>query len=234
MSTQKLQVCYLCGRVIEDNSSNDHVPPKQFFAEELRLKHNPNLLTIPAHQACNGSYKEDEDYFVYSLMPFARGSYAGEPLRKKILDVCTRRPEQAKLLRKVLNEFERQPSGLILPPNIVLKRFEGDRIARVIWKIVRGLYFYHFGVFVAEDAPHSCEIIPPDQKPPDEFFVLLDGPSHGKYSGVFDYMFKSYPEAHNFNYWAMLLWDRITVTLKFQFPVCNCETCSPATGQSLN
>ena len=29
---------------------------------------------------------------------------------------------------------------------------------------------------------------------------------------------KSYPEAHNFNYWAMLLWDRITVTLKFQFP----------------
>ena len=23
---QKLQVCYLCGRVIEDNSSNDHVP----------------------------------------------------------------------------------------------------------------------------------------------------------------------------------------------------------------
>ena len=75
--------------------------------------------------------------------------------RKKILDVCTRRPEQAKLLRKVLNEFERQPSGLILPPNIVLKRFEGDRIARVIWKIVRGLYFYHFGVFVAEDAPRQ-------------------------------------------------------------------------------
>ena len=231
MSSRPSPICYLCGKLIEDDSSDDHVPPKQFFAEQLRQKHNPNLLTLPAHRTCNESYKNDEDYFVFSLMPFARGSYAGDPLRERILDGCTRHPEQAKLLNKVLNEFERQPSGLILPPKMVLKRFEGERISRVVWKIVRGLYFFHFGVFVPENAPTNCEIVLPDQKPPDHFFFLLDGPSHGKYSGVFDYTFKCYPETHNLNYWAMLLWDRITVIFRFQFPACNCEKCANSVGK---
>lgn len=225
MSLQQLPICYLCGKSIESDSSDDHVPPKQFFVEKLRKQHNPNLLTLPTHRICNESYKHDEDYFVFSLMPFARGSYAGDPLRKRILDACTRHPQQAKLLDKVINEFDRRPSGLILPPRTVLKRFEGKRISRVVWKIVRGLYFFHFGVFIPEDSPTNCEIIPTDEKPPDHFFRLLDGPSHGKYPGVFDYAFKSYPEVHNANYWAMLLWDRIIVIFRFQFPVCNCETC---------
>ncbi len=222
-------ICYLCGKPLSRELSRDHVPPRQLYAEDIRRKHNPHLLTLPVHEACNLGYQSDEDYFVYSLMPFGRGSYSGNVLRGKILEDC-KHPEQRTLLQKVLDEFECRPSGLILPPHLVAKRFEGDRILRVAWKIVRGLYFSRFGSFVPEDAPKGCEVIPPGQKPPDDFFVLLGGDNYGEYPGVFDYSFKAYPDAHNFNYWAMLLWDRIIITLKFQFPPCNCGECNETFG----
>jgi hypothetical protein len=218
-------ICYLCGQPLNGKLSRDHIPPKQFLAEELRRKHNPQMFRLQVHEACNLDYQNDEDYFVYSLMPFGRGSYSGDALRRKILDDCVQHTEQRTLLNKVLNEFERRPSGLILPPDLVVKRFEGERILRVAWKIVRGLYFSHFSTFVPEDVPKGCEVIPPGQKPPDSFLIMLDGADHGKYPGVFDYRFKAFPESHNLNYWAMLLWDRIILTLKFQFPSCNCCDC---------
>jgi hypothetical protein len=140
---------------------------------------------------------------------------------------CKNHPEQAALLRKVVNEFERQSSGLILPDGLVVKRFEGDRILRVTWKIVRGLYFSHFGTFVPDDLPKGCELVSPDHKPPDSFFkVFSSGKNYGRHPGVFDYTFKSFPEFHNLNYWAMLLWDRLILMVKFQHPPCNCIECS--------
>jgi hypothetical protein len=79
-------LCYLCGEPLAEPVSDDHVPMKQLFAPEIRKKHNPShLLTIPVHDRCNKSYQLDEDYFVYSLMPFAPGSYSGTALYQKAL-----------------------------------------------------------------------------------------------------------------------------------------------------
>lgn len=220
--------CYLCGKRHDGKYNRDHVPPKQCFAKKLLQKHNPNLFWLPTHESCNKSYQLDEDYFVYSLMPFARGSYSGDTLRNKIFDDCGH-IEQQFLLRKILNEFERRPSGLILPSAIVAKRFEGSRILRVAWKIVRGLYYHHFGISIPEVSLHGCELILPDQPPPPPFFHLPQEPVHGQYPAVFDYRFASYPEIHNFNYWAMLLWDRIIVIVKFQYPDCDCKECAGIT-----
>src|SRR6266699_2466875 len=114
---KKPTICYLCGKPLTGKLSKDHVPPKQLYAEEIRRKHNLDLCTLRVHEACNTGYQSDEDYFVFSLMPFGRGSYAGDALRGKILYDC-KHPEQRTLLQKVLNEFERQPSGLILPPDL--------------------------------------------------------------------------------------------------------------------
>jgi hypothetical protein len=232
VKTQTSLTCYLCGKAVEGDFSRDHVPPKQFYEEGLRRKYNPNLFWLPVHKSCNKSFQHDEDYFVYSLMPLARGSHAGDSLWMKILDDCKNHPEQATLLRKVVNEFERQPSGLILPDGLVKKRFEGDRILRVAWKIVRGLYFLHCGLFVPDDAPKGCELISPGQRPPDTFFSIFSSTqNHGRHPAVFDYTFKSFPEFHNLNYWAMLLWDRLIMIVKFQFPTCNCPKCGTATEE---
>jgi hypothetical protein len=218
-------VCYLCGLPLVEPTSADHVPPKQFYADEIRKKHNPNLLTIRVHADCNRAYQHDEDYFVNTLAPYARGSYAGDALLRESFAKYEAGKKQA-LVHKVFEEFERRPSGLILPPNLVAKRIEGKRVYRVAWKIIRGLYFYQYGEVLPEDTPNGLEIIPPDRAPPKEFIIALpDDPIHGRHPGVFDYKFRKFPEVHDFHYWAMLLWDRLILIIMFHDPKCTCERC---------
>ena len=79
-------ICYLCGLDLLFNSSKDHVPPLQFFAKEIRKKHNlDKLVTLPAHRKCNTQYSSDEQYFVNTIIPLAAGSYSGKSLLHQIL-----------------------------------------------------------------------------------------------------------------------------------------------------
>jgi len=59
---------------------------KQLFAPEIRRKYSVSkFITFDVHQDCNTAYKMDEDYFVHSLMPFARGSESGDAIYAKVL-----------------------------------------------------------------------------------------------------------------------------------------------------
>jgi hypothetical protein len=60
-------------------------------------------------------------------MPFARGSYSGNAIYQKTLDTF-RQGGNPGLVRAVLREFDPRPSGLVLPGNRVIKRFNGARI----------------------------------------------------------------------------------------------------------
>jgi hypothetical protein len=208
----QITLCYLCGQSLSEPVGMDHVPMQQLYAPEVRKAHCPNLLTIPVHDGCNKSYQMDEDYFVTALMPHARGSYAGNAIYKRTLERYRGR-RKVGLVRKVLADFDPRPSGLVLPRNQVVQRFDGDRIKRVAWKIVRGLYFRHQNRFLPEDLVTGVTLTPPDQEPPEHFqaFVALpDNEEHGQYPGVFAYRFQNFTEAHvNGHYWAMLFWDRI-------------------------
>jgi hypothetical protein len=221
-------LCYLCGRQLIEPISDDHVPMKQLFAPEVRKAHNPsNLLTIPVHDRCNKSYQPDEDYFVYSLMPFARGSYSGSVLYQKVLGDF-RGGKKTKLVRKVLDEFELRPSGLMLPGNKVVKRFDGNRIARIAWKIVRGLYFHHHNEVLPADLTTWVSLTPPNEIPPEHFRTfmgLADNEPQGQYPGVFAYRFQRFTEALDVHYWALLIWDRIILTVIFHDPRCDCMQC---------
>jgi hypothetical protein len=170
------------------------------------------------HRACNESYKLDEDYFVHSLMAFALGSHSGNELYKHVREKVYV-GQSRKLIAQVLKEFEARPSGLALPGNMVVKRFDPDRIHRIIWKIVRGLYFHHYGKPLPEDLKTNMTLTSPEQMPPKHFLMFTGLPgntSHGNYPGVFAYQFQSFTEAEpNSHYWALLLWDRIIVTIVF-------------------
>jgi len=127
----QIDICYLCGKEIIGNKNDDHVPPRQFFATEIRRTHNPNLTTLPTHSSCNFSYQKDEDYFVYSLAPLILKSYSGS----HIYNDMRRRFNEGKnvaLVHKMLSEFDANPGGLILPRNKIVKRFESRRISRVM------------------------------------------------------------------------------------------------------
>lgn len=221
-----LSICYLCGKPLAPPLSQDHVPPRQFYADAIRKQHNPNLRTITVNTACNLAYQLDEDYFTNTVAPFARGSYSGNALLHEIFRKY-HSGEKRGLVHKVHQEFEHRPSGLILPQGLVAKRIEGKRVRRVAWKIIRGLYFHHFNEVLPGDIPNRLEIVPPDQPPPKEFIIgLPDDPVRGQYPGVFDYKFAKFPEVHNFNYWAMLLWDRIIMIMTFHDPACDCDRCA--------
>ncbi len=151
--------CYLCGRLLCAPTSVDHVPPKQLFAPAIREAHDLQLLTIPVHADCNKAYQYDEDYFVHTLMPFAPKSYAGRAIYNDVLQKF-RGGRKVGLTRGVLEEFEPMPSGLILPADKVVKRFQGERISRIAWKIVRGLYFHHHGITLPEERVTWVSVTP--------------------------------------------------------------------------
>lgn len=225
MQKAKPTLCYLCGQPLIAPTSVDHVPPKQLYAKEIRRKHSPNLLTIGVHAKCNTSFQHDEDYFVNTLAPFARGSYSGATLLQEVFSKYAA-GEKQKLVGKVLNEFQLTPNGILLPPGLVAKRFEAERLHRVAWKIVRGLYFHQFGEVLPEHTPNGLQITPPDRPPPIEFLQALYGrPSLGQYPGVFDYKYVTVPQLNDFHYWGMLLWDRLILTMTFHHPACKCEHC---------
>jgi hypothetical protein len=222
----EITLCYLCGEQLAEPINRDHVPPKQLYAKQLRQKHTElQLQVLPVHQSCNAGYSRDEDYFVNTLLPFAAGSYSGSARLQQAF-TNFRGEKDVLLLRKVLREFEREPSGIVLPPGKVAKRFEGARVRRVALKIVRGLYFIHFGTPLPELLTAHVDVIPPGKKPPDHFLLAMgDQPSLGTHQGVFAYKWRTLPEVNDAHYWSLLLWDQIILIIMFHNPLCQCAGC---------
>lgn len=220
--SKDINICYLCGQLLGVEVDKDHVPPKQFYARELRRKCSPNLFTLPVHSSCNKEYQKDEDYFVHSIAPLAMESYSGKALWG---DISGRfeRPQSQLLAKMVMREFDEKPSGLILPFGKVAKRFDGQRIWRVVWKITRGLFFKEIGQFLPYDTPMNYKIFPPGENPPPEFDFVRTLPSRGQYPGVFDFRYSGVPGKRYF--WAMLFWDGIVMLVEFHAPECNCRIC---------
>ena len=230
--------CYLCGRPLSNPISKDHCPPQSLFAEEIRQQHNiDQLLTIPVHEKCNASFSRDEEYFIATMIPFAPGSVAGDAVFRQFMVGSKKNQNKWRLAGKVLNEFEIRPSGLYLPPRKVAKRQEGNRITRIAWKVVRGLYFTHFDKkILPESLPINCEFVPPNERPPEHFLHVSSLPndaSYGQYPGVFDYRFRIIEtDLGKLNYWAFLIWDRIIITVYSHDPwSCPCVDCTVAVAE---
>jgi hypothetical protein len=113
-----------------------------------------------------------------------------------------------------------------------VKRFQGKRIERIAWKIVRGLYCNHHGIILPAEFAKSVSLTPLSQgeKPPDHFlhFMAYSKEAYGRYPGVFSYRFENFVDANlSTHYWALLLWDSILITAIFHDPTCRCAECSP-------
>lgn len=122
------------------------------------------------------------------------------------------------LMRQVLNEFDEQPSGLWLPPDKVLKRFDSARIGRVLWKIVRGLYYVHHASVLPESTPRRFLSVRADEEMP-AFAVVLEGSENrGEVPSVFDYRFTQIIDVEGMHLWALRLWQYFTIFVAHHAP----------------
>lgn len=157
-------------------------------------------------------------------------SYAGSEIWK---DVITRkkRLEGNRLHEMVYKEFDPNPSGLLLPDGKVVKRFDGTRVWRIVWKITRGLFFKENGLCLPEVTLRNYKIYSEGEKPGSDFDYVRNTPSRGDYPGVLDYKFIKVPELNNFHLWALLFWDKLIMQVGFHDPQYPCEKCHSLNGQ---
>ena len=180
-------------------------------------------MTLPTHRSCNESFGRDEEYVINTLAPLAIGSVAANALFQHIAD----RIQSGKaigLSKKILQSFDKRPSGLYLPDGLVLMRVEGARISRVVWKIVRGLYKHEYGSVLPETTKYFVEIKEPMNKAPsindDLWEVVKTQQSKGPYQGVFAYKhLRAEADGLVLYLWGMLWWDRLMVFVAHHDPM---------------
>lgn len=128
MSIKHDLICYICGYVIEHDTTDDqmklsmdHIPPKQFFPKQIRIDENLNLEKVPSHKKCNNEYKDDEDYFYHSLYPLVENRNPN--MAKVIFKDFARRshsPQTPAMIRSIFsNTSGTTKGGIILPANKV-------------------------------------------------------------------------------------------------------------------
>jgi hypothetical protein len=134
-------ICPYCGNKGAD--SRDHVPPKQLLPKALPA--HPKPIIVQAHQTCNEGFKKDDEYFC-SFVLMARDVHpeASEPLSRFLNGLW--KPENEKFRHKI--ETEVTPTGLYGPDGeeIYWSKKEGNRIDRVLRRIVQGVARFDFGI----------------------------------------------------------------------------------------
>lgn len=140
---QRTGECAYCGAV--GPVTRDHVPPENLFPEPLPK----NLITVPACNTCNGSFKLDDEYFRLAVTAGIDGEAYPRELAhsiaaiKKLADPKKRPFARRMLAAQHLVEVK-TPAGIHLghaPGQIV----DGDRVLKTVKRTVRGLYFHHVG-----------------------------------------------------------------------------------------
>lgn len=231
MSEQTLTLCYLCGKPLQpgEPTNQDHLPAKSFFPSALRAQFSPQLKTVISHQSCNTDIAKDEEYFVASIGPLAIETVAGkalaDDLRKKYQDERRRR-----LGQMAVEEFGK----IVGPGGERLKAYNHKRVARVMWKIVRGLSFVETGIVLDPNAPKKVGLYPTPEEirrslePEGWFSLVRDTQPMGAYGGVFDYKalgLRFIDDPGSYQVWALCFWDRVLATVMFHNPWCRCEGC---------
>jgi hypothetical protein len=129
--------CYLCNA---EGNTREHVPSRAFFDAVPG-----NIITVPACKNCNSSFAKDEEYFrtivaaqCYGSSEAAKRVWQGAIIRslwRKGYEGLRKRLVGHLITIKVWNEEEKHLAEL---PGVAV---EGGRAARVVRKIIKGLYF---------------------------------------------------------------------------------------------
>ena len=139
-SNPRIGICVYCGK--DGPITDDHVPPKGIFAPPRPS----NLITVPSCLECNSSASMDDEYFRIRvcLNDQARGHPDVNGNLPSVLKALTR-PEASGLKQALLNDWRNvdvtTKGGIFLGRRTAFE-VDMNRIARVVQRIVRGLYYH--------------------------------------------------------------------------------------------
>ena len=142
MKKKRTGICAFCGKSTE--VTDDHVPPRNIFPKPQPRE--VELITVPGCIDCNhGSSNDDEKFKIYISLK----SGMDAPAALKLHNSTKRTVRRNKKIRQFIAD---NSTPLYLPEGRgrgfsrqVVHKFDPEPIRRVGRKIIKGLYFEHFG-----------------------------------------------------------------------------------------
>ncbi len=146
MNDRQNKICYICGK--PGAKTKDHIPPKNIYLKHLRSI-GDDLITVPAHEECNGKYSKDDEHFRFFLsIPGYWNSEHARELWDNEIYRGLQKPEAKKFKKYIISLMEpielKSPSGIYLGDSAMIK-IDSIRIENVIERIARGVFYHEMG-----------------------------------------------------------------------------------------
>ena len=214
-----MNICALCGLEIEKAEKTvEHVPPKLFYPKALRPAIKEPFWTVPSHKKCNESYRLDEEYFYYFLMPLVMNtnSETGQVLMDDLRE-RRKNPQTASMIQWLLAEMKSETAGGIsLPPSVRRFNVNTARVQNVALKISQCIYFREHEKFLPKFPCKHCELCETIEDLQPLYRVILE---HVKpYSiapDMFNYRYACVDGVHHFGF---MFWAGFMFCLAFDDP----------------
>ena len=157
----KEERCAYCDRPA---TTRDHVPPEKLFTPPRPS----NLITVSSCGSCNHGASYDDEVFRNELSimagSFGESAKAAERLQTALRGIRRNRATRRRMVLSAQPVERYSTSGLYLGLGYAVLAAPGVQ-KRVITRIVRGLYWYHIGSRVPDDA--KIELVFIDKRKPD-------------------------------------------------------------------
>jgi hypothetical protein len=139
------KVCSICG--IRPATTVEHIPPRCMFPPPRPM----DTITVPACRECNESTSVEDEEFRLFVSMFA-GKSTPEAERLWVSKTLPTVKSNRRLLRKAKASIK--PAYLKSKGGIIFDKCDivtwDDSPSKVVDKIVRGLYFHHYGEILAD------------------------------------------------------------------------------------
>jgi hypothetical protein len=141
------QLCYMCSR---PKTSREHVPPLCMFPEQKDAEANENyrmeLIRVPSCDEHNSKKQKDDEFLFFVLtLSIANNQAAKQQGNTKILRAVTRNPELPSAFFSQLSPAFAVENNCGTPIPASLAKIDYQRFLRAMDRVVRGIYFHHFG-----------------------------------------------------------------------------------------
>jgi hypothetical protein len=156
-NTRTVQLCVLCGEQPATKGAGDHLPPQCIYPQPRPLGIPWNK--VPACTPCNNAGSPDDEQFKL-IIGISTGEFREN--QQQVIDALAATiSKNMRLARQVLTKQQRgygHRHGNAIAEPLVAVPFDGEAYARVIKRIVRGLYWQQSGEILNRET--EIQVIP--------------------------------------------------------------------------